>query len=222
MKNKAIKTSQPIHISEVEAVKRLVDDFLVGLTFKYIGSLGKKENSSDVDVVVLDVNFPQLIETIEERCLEYKYSAGFGLLSVGLEFRDKVIQLDIFNTKSLDWADFIFSGNRQRNQLLMAVIVGQSKQQIDKTTYRQYNLRIDSGLWLTTKTPINSKGQPLKNPKTIDSSWLMSNPYVILSMFNIPKHIVHDFDLMLEYYDNEENPCRDEIMQKFKEYERNI
>ena len=219
MKTKAIKNAQPIQKFEVEAVKNLVNDFLKGLSFKYIGSLGFKETSSDVDVVVKDVNFPQLIETIEERTLEYKYSPGFGLLSVGLEFRDKVIQLDIFNTKDFGWSDFMFGGNRQRNQLLMAIIVGQTKQFTDKTTYNQYNLRVDSGLWKTTKTTVNSKGQPLKNPKIIDSQWVTSNPTQILTMFHIPQHIVHDFNLLLEYYDSDTNPFRHEIMNKFREYQ---
>jgi hypothetical protein len=207
--SKAIKHSVPIHISQVESVKEFVNQFLSGNEFEYIGSIGKKEFSSDVDVVIK--TSPNFFKHVGKSV----WSGGLNIRSIPLPFNGKTIQLDLFFTENMEWSKFILLGNKQRNQLLMAHIIASSKVWIDEHTFRQFNIRVPTGLWGVTKTVLSEKGNLLKNAKILNAYFSTDNPNEICKQFGL------EYDKCLNFEDLWEQVKDNELtINRYKEYQK--
>lgn len=208
---KAIKEAVAIHIDDVDAIKEIIDNILAGINYEYIGSIGKKQYSSDVDVIVEG----NPVDTISHLFPDAIHKPGFKLISIGVPFKNNVIQLDVFYTDNMEWSRFIYSGDKNRNQLLMAALICRTKIKLDQYTYQQSNIRLTSGVWDVTKTTLSKTGKPIKTPRLLSETFLSADPKYIYNELGCKTE-----DYSFEYLWNRFRYDQ-EIMDKFKDYQSN-
>lgn len=162
---KAIRSASPIHISEYENVKYWISHFLInglGISedqFRFIGSFGKKEFSSDIDIAILEesINLEMLSRIFDKTKIEYKIVKGFNQISFGYPFTGKILQVDLMLSKNLDWTEFIYyspdllNGESQykgiyRNLLMSAILITESRIELEDGSISQIILRLNEGI----------------------------------------------------------------------------
>lgn len=204
--SKGLFNSTPIHISQVETLEIQLENFFssVGLERQYwafVGSIGKKEFSVDVDVAVQINDSEGLVdwaETFEQIGLEYKISKGFNLISLGFPLRleplqeSQIIQVDLFLTQHLDWVKFIrYAPNLSageskfegiyRNLLLSAIAITESRQ-VSGNTIRQFVIRFDEGLFAVVK---ERQSETAKTSKVVQEYFVTADPEEFASFLDL-------------------------------------
>jgi hypothetical protein len=213
---KAIKQASPILLEEVPALKNVLEAFVLnGYQFEYVGSLGNKPISSDVDVVI-QTSRSDFFKSRPELLPDAKFYPGFNLASVPIPFNGKVIQLDLFFTEDIKWSKFILSGNRDRNQLLMAAVISKTRQYLDVGVWEQMNIRIPSGVWNVIKTDEGPSGVKLKKPNIISEEFTSNSPKFIFELINVPYTGNPTYEYLLSYLEKDES-----VMVRFHNYQNN-
>lgn len=217
---KAIPNAEPILLEEVPALKSHLAELFDDYVYQYVGSLGKKPVSSDVDIII-DYPMNKFLDSCDPMIkANAKISAGFNLVSLPHIFNGKIIQLDLFFMEESDswmWNRFMYSGSKERNQLLMAAVICKTKKFIQPGTWEQYNIRLNTGLWKVTKTNYSQRGQPIKNPRLLGQQFISNSPAYIYDMLEIPWEPSGSFEYLWENLkDNEE------VVAKFNDYRSNV
>lgn len=216
MKTKAIKNAAPILLEEVQELKNILETFVLdGYEYEYVGSIGKKEVSSDVDVVICS-NMFDFFNNHPELKVNAILSKGFNLASIPLDFKGEIIQLDIFFSEDLKWSEFILGGNRDRNQLLMAAVIVKSYFPLTKYSWEQKNIRIPSGVWYVEKTNMSTTGNRLVKTRILKEKFCSASLEYISDLIDCPIFKLRSFELLFEHF-REDAP----IMEKFYDYQSN-
>lgn len=204
--SKGLFNSLPIHISQVETLEIQLENFFssVGLERQYwafVGSIGKKESSRDVDVAIQINDSEGLVdwvETFDQIGLDYKISKGFNLISFGFPLQLKplleshIIQVDLFLTRHLDWVKFIrYAPNLSageskfegiyRNLLLSAIAITESRQ-VSGNTIRQFVIRFDAGLFAVIK---ERQSETAKASKVVQEYFVTADPEEFASFLDL-------------------------------------
>lgn len=235
--SKGLFNSKPIHISQVDSLECNLETFfhLLGLKREewcFVGSIGKKEFSNDVDVAVKfdrDGEFEEWVQLFRDLNLEIKTSKGFNLISVGYQFESRTIQLDLFLTKDLSWTKYMLYspnlstgeskfGGIYRNLLMMATSISETKTFIDEYTWEQDQIELFTGWYRVKKTVKSKDGKILKNPRILERCLLATDPYFIFSSLGLEK--VYTFEDLLFQVKNKQR--FKEIKYKFEEYCKNL
>lgn len=223
---KAIKSSVPIHISEYENVKYWISHFLInglGISedqFRFIGSFGKKEFSSDVDIAVLEesVSLEVLSKIFDKTGIEYKIVKGFNQISFGYPFNGKIFQVDLMLSKSLDWTEFIYyspnllNGESQykgiyRNLLLSAILITESRIELEDGSISQRILRLNEGI-IQVRKKMEGNSSVIQNEEFITNDskefikilGLTGNCLTLESILNQMQHRTN-FNEIMERFD---------------------
>jgi len=225
---KAIKTSQPLLLSEVEEFKRIVSMNLLQAfpihDFCFIGSVGKKLESNDVDIAVVG-SYRGTLDILNELGFEIKESIGFNIISFGYPFNDKIIQVDLMFTENLEWSEFMYySPNLMigeskykglyRNMLLSDIAVVESKQWISELDFRQCSIVMNKGLFTTTKTyrsKIRTRPE-LKNPRILSQEFISHDVPQMLKILRLSDSC-QTFEQL--YAQVQDRPTKAEITAKF-------
>lgn len=201
--------STPLHISKVDSFEESITNWfeMVGLERKYwtfIGSIGKKEFSGDVDIAVLEKENRGLEfwkELIEKLGLDFKVVKGFNQISFGYPFEGQTIQVDLMLSQDLEWSKFIYyspnlsTGESEfkgiyRNLLLSSLIITESRVEIDKYTCNQHILRLNEGLVAVTKSFINDFDEITKVSKIINEKFITNKSSEICKMYDLQEPIL--------------------------------
>lgn len=158
--------SKPLHISKVDSFEISIENWfdMVGLERKYwcfIGSIGKKEFSGDVDIAVLSDSLEDWKDTFEQLGLECRIFKGFNQISFGYPFEGQMVQVDLMLTTDLEWSKFIYYspnlstleskyGGIYRKNLLVSLIKVESINPIENG-YERLILNNVKGLFLNKK-----------------------------------------------------------------------
>lgn len=198
--------SKPIHISQVETLENQLENLfsIIGLSrddWSFVGSIGKKEFSGDVDVVVKiekDEDFSRWCDLLTRSGFEFKPSKGFNLISFGFPLQLKplleshIIQVDLFLTRHLDWVKFIrYAPNLSageskfegiyRNLLLSAIAITESRQ-VSGNTIRQFVIRFDEGLFAVVK---ERQSETAKTSKVVQEYFITADPEEFASFLDL-------------------------------------
>ncbi len=201
--------SKPLHISKVGLFGVSIANWFetVGLeqeNWSFIGSLGKKEFSGDVDIAVLsgyndDLNdWAEIFEQLE---LDYKIFKGFNQISFGYPFEGQIVQVDLMLTQDLDWSKFIYYspnlssgeskyGGIYRNLLLSSLIISESRFETTDGNIEQFILRLDRGLFWVTKSFKDVDGKIRKTSNIIKESYITQNVDSLCSYFQLKNPIM--------------------------------
>lgn len=201
---KAIKKSKPIHISQYLRLKVGIGYFfetylqLKSNEYCFIGSFGKKEYSSDIDVAILRDfgNVDELKEKIESFGFEVRLFHGFRELSFGFPFNRNIIQIDLMFSKNLEWSEFIYYSPNllkdesrykgiYRNLLLSSKIITESRVVIDENTCTQHILRLSEGLFFVTKSFIDAAGKKTNVSRIIQEKFITDDPKEFCKILNL-------------------------------------
>jgi hypothetical protein len=225
---KAIKSSTPIKLEDQVEFKQFIHANLIrGFQIKdycYIGSFGKKLESNDVDVAVIG-DFENVVEILNTLELEFKIHSGFNIISIGVPFKDQIIQVDLMFTDNLEWSKFIYyspnlmDGESKykglyRNMLLSDLAVIETRKQINDFKFEQLSIVPHKGLVRTEKTLLTDKGGILKNPKIIKQTFLTNEPSEVLEILNLSNYCM-TFESL--YAQVNARSTKGEIEAKFKE-----
>lgn len=215
-KPKAIKDASPIYLNEVPDLKNILEHFVLNnYEYAYVGSIGSKTISGDVDVV-LRSNINDFFDSRPELRRSAKISHGFNLASIPIPFNGKTIQLDVFFTDDLEWSKFILSGNKDRNQLLMAAIIVKSWLPLTEHSWEQKNIRIPSGVWYVEKTNISTVGNRLAKSRILNEAFCSSSLAYISDLVDCPIVKFYTFETLFEHFQNDVK-----ILEKFYGYQAN-
>jgi len=225
---KAIKTSQPLLLSEVEEFKRTVSMNLLQAVpihdFCFIGSVGKKIESNDVDIAVVG-SYRGTLDILNELGFEIKESIGFNIISFGYPFNDKIIQVDFMFTENLEWSKFMYySPNLMvgeskykglyRNMLLSDIAIVENREQLSYCDFEQYSIVMGKGLFKTIKTTRSVKGfgKELKNPRILSQVLITDDPIEMLKILRLSDSC-QTFEQL--YAQVQDRPTKAEITAKF-------
>ena len=162
--------SSPLHISKVDSFEISIENWfdIVGLKKEYwtfIGSIGKKEFSGDVDIAILqsspDGDLEDWKDTFEQLGLKYRIFKGFNQISFGYPFEGQMVQVDLMLTTDLEWSKFIYyspnlstleskyGGIYRKNLLVSLIKVESFKKSVGG--YERYILTNDQGMFFVRK-----------------------------------------------------------------------
>lgn len=230
---KAIKSSTPIYINNLVEFKQEIHSKLIrGLgieQYEYIGSMGKRELMSDIDIAVIgDYSFVK--SNIEKSGLEFKLSQGFNQISFGFPFKNQIVQVDLMFSENLEWSKFIYyspnllEGESKykgiyRNLLFADILRAETKNWINETEYNQLTIQFNKGLFLTSKSHLSEKGNVLKTPLVLQSKFITNDPDEFLQILRL-----NDFSFTFEQvYDQlKDRALEAKIKANFKETCNNL
>lgn len=228
---KAIKSSIPLHISEIDKFDSEIRSWLfnwLGIQrrdWEYIGSFNKKEYMSDVDIAVNEkfLNLEQAEQKLIELGREVKVYKGFNELSFGFEFDKSIIQVDLMFTKNLDWSQFIYYSPNllmeeskykgiYRNLLLSSIIITESRVEYDENSCVQYILRLNEGLIGVTKSFLDEVGKRTNISRIIKEEFMTNDPKTFCWMIDLELPCL-TFEKVFEQIKNREK--YPEIIERF-------
>ena len=173
--DKAIKNSTPLDVCECNNFHAELDKFLFKCLYvhrtewDFIGSFGKKEYMSDVDVAIKEeeLNLEAAKEILSALGHEVKIYKGFNELSFGFPFKQQIVQVDLMFSKNLEWTKFIYyspdllGGESKykgiyRNLLLSAILITDSRFELDDGSIFQMILRLNEGVFNVHKERIGN------------------------------------------------------------------
>lgn len=238
---KAIKSAGIISLSNLPYIQFELDRFLLKLGLKkdidfcYIGSAGKREYSSDLDIAILRNQnlISEFKKYIEDFGYEVKESIGFRQLSFGFPMQDdEIYQVDLMFTDNLDWSTFIYYSPNlllgessykgvYRNLLLMSTMIVLSKNGNDKE-FEQDSIRLHEGLVRVKKSYLSLKGNFLKTPRIVTEEFITNDVDKILSRILIFNRLdALTFERLLDKIKITWILEFDSIIEKFKDYCKN-
>ncbi len=243
--NKAIKSSEPINETDLlncyELFKSevLFNSFNLIEPFDFIpiGSFNKKVEGdlySDIDIAInsKSISYEFFKKWVIGR-FDHKLSPGFNQISIGYPFDQKIVQIDLMFRDNLEWAKEMYHSPNfklneskfkgvYRNMLLMSVVTSNSFEPIDELTYKQNSLRLDTGLWKTTKTYWNSTHTKiLKNPRLIPEE----DEFITNDFSELKRILFHDDRIKIDTFERLFKiisflDIKDVVLLKFNEYLR--
>lgn len=234
--SKGLFKSFPIHISQVKTLENQLEQFFIlcGLlreNWGFVGSIGKKEFSGDVDVLVKiekDEDFSRWCDLLTRLGFDFKPSKGFSLISFGFPLRleplqeSQIIQVDLFLTRHLDWVKFIrYAPNLSageskfegiyRNLLLSAIAITESRQ-VSGNTIRQFVIRFDEGLFAVVK---ERQSETAKTSKVVHEYFATADPEEFASFLDL-KFPIKTFEQVWAQVRNRNN--FPEIKERFEKF----
>jgi hypothetical protein len=225
---KAIKSSTPIKLEDQVEFKQFIHTGLIrGFNIKdycYIGSFGKKFESNDVDIAVIG-DFEQVIRILTKNQIEFKVQNGFNIISIGVSFKEQIVQVDLMFTDNLEWSKFIYYSpnlmegeskykGTYRNMLLSDLAVIETRKKLSEFEFVQLSIVPHQGLVRTLKTTLGNKGKILSTPKIIKQTFLTNEPSEVLQILNLSEDCQTWESL---YAQVRSRPTKGEIEAKFKE-----
>jgi hypothetical protein len=225
---KAIKSSTPIKLEDQVEFKQFIHTGLIrGFNIKdycYIGSFGKKLESNDVDIAVIG-DFDETVRILTNGDLEFKVQSGFNIISIGVPFKEQIVQVDLMFTDNLEWSKFIYYSpnlmegeskykGTYRNMLLSDISIVETRKWMNDFRFEQLSIVPHKGLVRTEKTLLTDKGGILKNPKIISQTFLTNEPSEVLQILNLSNYCM-TFESL--YAQVSARPTKGEIEAKFKE-----
>lgn len=193
--------SKPLHISQVDSFEVEIEKLFSMFGFErdkwsFIGSFGKKEFSTDVDIAILfnDVHWWEY--NLEKFGHSIKTCKGFNQISFNFPFEGQIVQVDLMLTRSLEWSKFIYyspnlsAGESEfkgiyRNLLLSSLIITESRVEIDKYTCTQHILRLNEGLVSVMKSFINDFDEITKVSKIVNEQFITNDSSRICEIFEL-------------------------------------
>lgn len=189
--------------------------------YRFIGSIGKKELSNDVDIAV-DGDINEVVEILKMNEYDYVVRKGLNQVSVGWPFKNQIVQVDLMFGSNLDWLEYIYYSPNllkheskykgvYRNLLLSALIITESRKVIDEFNLEQNILRLDSGLFWVHKRFNNKKTKS----EIIEEKFITNEPLRMLEILRL-NGLCLTFEQL--HCQIKERCLYDEIIAKFQMY----